>query len=112
MVSIDKPAGDQRVRVSLPDLSCTAAVIHVGGEQFVMPWAPFVVDITGALSDGANDVAIEVIGGRHNVFGPLHTPWIAWTGPSEFDPDNDSWRFEYYLNDHGLMGPVVVETGK
>jgi len=51
-----------------------------------------------------------VIGGRHNILGPLHTPWEAWTGPGEFSPSNPRWRFEYYLNDHGLMGPVVVET--
>ena len=109
-VSVEKPAGGKRVRLSLPELSCTAAVIHAGGEQWVLPWAPFAADITDALQDGENEVVVEVIGGRHNIFGPLHTPWEAWTGPGEFDPDNNKWRFEYYLNDHGLMGPVVVAT--
>ena len=109
-VEVQKPAEGRRCRIVLPEVECTAAVIHVGGEQFVLPWAPFVADITDALADGANDVAIEVIGGRHNILGPLHTPWEAWTGPGEFSPNNPKWRFEYYLNDHGLMGPVVVET--
>ncbi|MGI5817742.1 MAG: glycosyl hydrolase [Armatimonadota bacterium] len=111
-LSVEKPAGDRRVRLSLPEVACTAAVIHAGAEQFVLPWAPFAADITDALGEGANEVVVEVIGGRHNIFGPLHTPWEAWTGPGEFDPDNPKWRFEYYLNDHGLMGPVVVETLK
>ncbi|MGM0493043.1 MAG: glycosyl hydrolase [Armatimonadota bacterium] len=111
-VSVDRPADDQRVRLSLPELSCTAAVLHAGGEQWVLPWAPFAADITDALDEGENEVVVEVIGGRHNIFGPLHTPWEAWTGPGEFDPDNEKWRFEYYLNDHGLMGPVLVETLK
>ena len=66
--------------------------------------------IRDRLGAGTNQVAIEVIGGRHNILGPLHTPWEAWTGPGEFSPSNAKWRFEYYLNDHGLMGPVVVET--
>jgi hypothetical protein len=109
-LNVDGPAEGERVRVSLPELSCTAAVIHAGDEQFVLPWAPFAADITDALNQGENEVVVEVIGGRHNIFGPLHTPWEAWTGPAEFDPDNDKWRFDYYLNDHGLMGPVVVET--
>lgn len=109
-VSVRGPGEGRRVRLLLPELSCTAAVIHAGGEQFVMPWAPFAADITDALTEATNEVVVEVIGGRHNILGPLHTPWEAWTGPGEFDPDNEKWRFEYYLNDHGLMGPVVVET--
>lgn len=108
-ISVEGTTDGSRVRVSLPELSCTAAVIHAGDEQFVLPWAPFAADITDALSEGTNDVWVEVIGGRHNIFGPLHTPWEGWTGPGEFDPDNPKWRFDYYLNDHGLMGPVVVE---
>ncbi len=110
LVEVERPAEGRRCSISLPEIACTAAVIHVGDEQFVLPWAPFTADVTDALAEGTNEVAIEVIGGRHNIFGPLHTPWESWTGPGEFDPNNDKWRFEYYLNDHGLMGPVVVET--
>ncbi len=109
-LTIEKPSDDRRCRVSLPELSCTAAVIHVGGEQFVLPWAPFAADITDAMDDGENEVLVEIIGGRHNILGPLHTPWEEWTGPGEFDPDNPKWRFKYYLNDHGLMGPVIIDT--
>ncbi len=109
LIEVEKPE-DGRCRVSLPEVECTAAVLEVGGEQFVLPWAPFAADITDALVDGTNTVAIEVIGGRKNILGPLHTPWEAWTGPGEFDPNNAKWRYEYYLTDHGLMGSVVVET--
>ncbi len=102
--------GTQRVRLSLPDIQCTAAAVHVNGKTFVLPWMPFEADITDALHAGENDVEIEVIGGRKNIMGPLHVPWEAWTSRGEFNPDNPKWIREYYLMDHGLMSPVVVET--
>ncbi len=109
-LAIDAPQGDRRVRIRLPEVRCTAAVIHVNGEQFVLPWAPFEADITHALKDGANEVVVEVIGGRKNILGPLHTPWGKGTGPYSFDPNHPEWKFAYHLTDHGLMAPVVVET--
>ncbi|HAU37358.1 MAG TPA: hypothetical protein DCX07_06525 [Phycisphaerales bacterium] len=100
----------QRVRVRLPGVRCTAAVVHVGTESFALPWAPFEADITDALGKDADEIVVEVIGGRKNILGPLHTPWEKWTGPGQFNPDNSQWRKEYYLTDHGLTEPVVVEV--
>jgi len=111
-LTIDCPKADRRVYVRLPEVKCTAAVIHVNGEQFVLPWAPFEADITDALSEGQNEVTVEVIGGRKNILGPLHTPWGKGTGPHSFDPNHPEWKFAYHLTDHGLMAPVVVETLK
>ena len=34
-----------------------------------------VADVTDVLRDGKNEVALEVVGGRKNILGPLHTPW-------------------------------------
>ena len=84
--------------------------MHVGQATFVLPGPPFETDITDALAGGDNLLVVEVIGGRKNILGPLHTPWISWTGPGEFDPDNPKWSRDYLLTDHGLMAPVVVET--
>ncbi len=109
-LTVKSPGDGKRMRIALPGVKCTCAVIHVNGESFALPWAPFAADVTDALKDGENQVIVEVIGGRHNTFGPLHTPWRGWTGPGEFDPGNGNWRFDYYLNDHGLTAPVVVET--
>ena len=105
---IDKP-DEGRVRLALPEVSCTAAAIHVGGQTFPLPWAPFEADITDALDDGANEVIVEVIGGRKNILGPLHTPWTLGTGPGSFEPHNPNWTREYQLTDHGLMVPPRVE---
>lgn len=107
---VTKPAGSKRLRLSLPGVDCTMAVVHVNGTEFVLPWQPFSADITDALTDGANDIEIEVIGGRKNILGPLHRPWEAWTGPGHFNPEAPEWTFEYQLNDHGLMQPIVLET--
>jgi len=107
---VDAPAPGRRLRLRMPDLACTAAAVHVGKETYVLPWAPFEVDVTDALTPGTNQVTLEVIGGRKNILGPLHTPWERGTGPNHFSPDHPQWRDEYCLTDHGLMGAVVVET--
>jgi len=109
-IEVEKPAAGQGVRVRLPGVACTCAALHVNGKVFVLPWAPFEADVTSALRDGPNTVEIEVVGGRKNILGPLHTPWGMGTGPHSFSPDNGEWTFEYHLTDHGLMEPVVVEV--
>ncbi len=102
------PAGGTRLRVD--GAEATAVAVHVGDRTYPLPWPPFAADITDALADGASEVLVEVIGGRKNILGPLHTPWARWTGPGEFRPDNPQWSRQYVLNDHGLTAPPVVET--
>jgi hypothetical protein len=110
-LTVEKPASGG-VRISLPGAAATMVVIHAGGRQFVLPWAPPAAGITDALKDGPNEVLVEVIGGRKNILGPMHVPWLPWTGPGEFEPDNPKWQLDYQLTDHGLTGPVVVEMLK
>ena len=103
----------RRVVVALPQVKCTAAAVHVGEQTFVLPWAPMRADITEALlrqnQSDCEEIAIEVIGGRHNSFGPLHVPWEAWTGPEQFEPENKKWKQEYILHDMGLLAEPVIE---
>jgi hypothetical protein len=108
-VNVRRPDQGHRAVLRLPAVSCTAAALHVGKETFFLPWAPFEADITDALCDEDNEVGIEVIGGRKNTLGPLHTPWGPWTGPGQFDPDAPDRVQEYLLTDHGLMEPPVLE---
>ena len=110
--SIRQAARDgRRVRLSLPGVKCTCAAVHVGDETFVLPWPPMTADITDALAAAGEvcDIRVEVIGGRKNILGPLHTPWEAWTGPDQFRPNNPAWADEYLLTDHGLTAPPVFE---
>ena len=111
-LNIAKPAAGQRARLSLPGIRCTMAVVRAGGTEFVLPWPPFQVDLTDALSEGDNEVTVELVGGRKNILGPLHTPWVRWTGPGQFDPRSKEWTFEYQLNAHGLFEPPLLETLK
>ena len=99
----------QRVRMRLPGVSATAVVVHAGGKEFVLPWAPMEVELTDALADGDNAVTLEVIGGRKNILGPMHVPWQSWTGPGHFDPNHKDWTEHYQLVDHGLTEAVIVE---
>ncbi|KKL80742.1 hypothetical protein LCGC14_2001750, partial [marine sediment metagenome] len=102
----------RRVRLSLPAVRCTCAAVHVGEETFVLPWPPMAADITDALLKGdrpCERIVVEVIGGRKNILGPLHTPWQAWTGPELFNPHHADWTDEYVLNDHGLTAAPVFE---
>jgi hypothetical protein len=107
---LTRPGGRRRLRVSLPGVQCTAAAIRVGGRVFDLPWAPLAADITDAMAEGANDVAVEVFGGRKNILGPLHVPWGPWTGPGQFDPNHGEWTEAYHLTDHGLTAGVLIET--
>jgi len=102
-------AAGRRVRLSLPAVKCTAAAVHAGERTFVLPWPPMRADVADALAAGCEELFVEVIGGRKNILGPLHTPWVAWTGPENFDPHHRDWTDRYVLNDHGLMGPPVFE---
>jgi len=108
-ISVQAPPAGKRVRIRLDGVACTAAALHVGAKTFVLPWPPFAADVTDALSPGDNEVIVEVIGGRKNILGPLHTPREHWTGPAQFDPNNPKWRREYYLTDHGLTKPILIE---
>jgi len=109
---VERPGDGSRVRISLPDVACTAVVIHAGEASFILPWGPFSADVTDALEGGTNEVIVELIGGRKNILGPLHTSWERWTGPAQFDPSNEKWQREYLLTDHGLMAAPLLEILK
>jgi len=103
-------AGGKRVRLSLPAVQCTCAAVHAGQKTSDLPWPPMSAEITEAVAAGAEEVFVEVIGGRKNILGPLHAEWVGWTGPEQFDPHYKDWIDEYVLNDHGLMAPPVFEV--
>jgi len=107
-IAVRKSPGS-RIRLRLPGVAATAVVVRAGGKEFVLPWAPMEVELTDALKDGDNAVTLEVIGGRKNILGPMHVPWLPWTGPGEFDPNNKGWTRHYQLVDHGLTEAVIVE---
>lgn len=107
-ITVEKNGG-QRVRVVLDDVRCTAAVLKVNGDEYVLPWGVMSREITDSLKDGKNIVSIEVIGSRKNVLGPLHVEKEDWTGPEQFSPDHPKWKDEYILREYGLFKPVKIE---
>ena len=111
-INIKRPQPGFRTKIKLPGILCTAAAVHVGGETFILPWPPFEADITETLLSDINEVAVEIIGGRKNILGPLHVPWGPMTGPDSFSPENPNRTFGYQLNEHGLIEPIIIETLK
>jgi hypothetical protein len=106
------PEAGKRLLIDYSRIDCACAAAHCNGNVFPTPWRPFVADVTAGSAVGPNDIAVEVIGGRKNILGPLHTPWGPGTGPDAFDPRHPAWKRAYQLKDHGLMGPVKALTVK
>jgi len=106
--TLPKAGDSKKITLKLKEVKCTIAAVIVNNKAIVLPWPPFEEDITEYLTEEQNQIEIEVIGGRRNTLGPLHTPKQPWTGPEEFSPDNPKWTSEYQLGDHGLMKPVMI----
>jgi hypothetical protein len=104
-------APGERVELRLPEVAGAAVAVHAGGDTHFLPWPPYVVDLTSSLAPGGNQIAVEVIGGRQNILGPLHTPPSAFASPARFDPSSPEWRERYYLRDHGLLAAPQVRRG-
>ena len=57
-----------------------------GGQEELLPWPPYTLNISPYLNSGNNRIAITVYGHRRNSFGPFYmneaTPF--WNGPLQF----------------------------
>jgi len=103
-----KPPENTRIFLELPEFAGTCACICVNDKPIkTLAWPPYEVDITDALTDGPNKLAIEVFSHRRNSFGPLHIvgdgPKPGWTGRGEFATQGEYWQDEYHLVPCGLL---------
>jgi len=102
---------EERVFVTLPRWAGGVVRVLVGGRPAgYVKWPPYELDITDAIVGEAFDLGIEVIGHRHNAFGPLHQakPEPAWVGPDNFLTEGAQWQEAYNLYPCGLLAPPVV----
>ncbi len=101
-----------RTFLRLTEHAATMAAVSVNGNSCgVLPWAPFELDVTEHIRDGENEIAIEVVGSRRNVLGPMHLAGgkPGWTGPGQFRTEGAERTEEYVFVPYGLLGDVVVE---
>jgi hypothetical protein len=102
---------EERVFVTLPKWAGGLVRVLVGGRSVgFIKWQPYELDITDAIAGDTFDLGLEVIGHRHNAFGPLHQarPEPVWFGPANFITEGKEWQEAYNLYPCGLLAPPVV----
>ncbi|MBN1346580.1 MAG: hypothetical protein JXQ73_28075 [Phycisphaerae bacterium] len=102
---------EERVFVVLPKYAGGVVRVLVDGRPAgYVKWQPYELDITDAIQGDVIDLGIEVIGHRHNAFGPLHQapPEPPWTGPGNFITEGEQWQEAYNLYPCGLLAPPVL----
>ena len=74
-VTLARPGAGGRVVLRVNGLdACLVRVFVNGAKAGVLGWDPFVVDITGLVKDGKNELALELVGTLRNLLGPHHRP--------------------------------------
>ncbi|MGN0493697.1 MAG: hypothetical protein ACI4F7_08630 [Acutalibacteraceae bacterium] len=97
---------DTRYLIALKKLNAPAAKVYVNGKEAgILAFAPFELDVTELLQEGANTVTFKLMSGNRNLLGPHHKPYgeSYSVGPSTFtnvvgwtDPwDKPAWTDNY-----------------
>ncbi|MEW6359891.1 MAG: glycosyl hydrolase [Planctomycetota bacterium] len=110
---VSKSSGD-KFTLRLKDPKGSLFVVHVNGKARPVYCQPWEVDVTDLLKDGANAIAIDVIGTLRNTFGPLHHKLgddLGWVGPAQF-VDEKNWVDDYQLVPYGLLGGAGLVAHK
>lgn len=107
----DLPEKFGKVYLSIPEWRGTALAIKVNGsKEILLPWEPFVADISNFVRRGVNRLEIKVIGHRRNSHGPFYTEkWPKRSGPAEFDTFNFE---EVQLVPCGLLAAPVLKIAE
>ena len=96
--------------VKLNEWNGTVAEVSVNGKSAgIIGWAPYTLNVSAFVKEGANTITVKVIGSLHNVIGPFHvepkgiaTPW-SW----RYQPPYRSGA-EYHQLDYGLFTPFSL----
>jgi hypothetical protein len=105
--------GFNRVVVELPECKGSYAKIFVNDMAAeLLPWAPYIADITKYVSSDSFELKIEICSHRRNSFGPLHlaqNPKLdGWIGPDEFITKGVYWQDSYKLVPCGLLSQPII----
>ncbi len=101
----------ERLFLRVPRFAGTALRVAVNGRTAgLLAWAPYEVDLTEFLAECPSRLQIEVLGHRHNVLGPLHSPGGQGANPEMFCTEGANWRDAYQLTPLGLLAPPELVT--
>ena len=74
-LTLPRPAAGERLILGVRGLNACVLRVTVNGVMAgVRGWDPFSVDITDAIKEGENEVALEFVGTLRNLLGPHHRP--------------------------------------
>lgn len=106
----------KRVILNLGNPDAIMSKVYVNSHLAkVLPWAPYTVDITDLVLEGANTFSIQLFAGNRNLLGPHHHAagefyWVgcdsftdkgSWT-EKEMGLTSDIWRDRYCFVKFGL----------
>lgn len=102
-----------RVYLGFERVDATFSRVRVNGVQVGdLPWQPYLLDVTDAVHPGTNEISIDLVTTRHNLFGPHHdrrgdvTKFCAphiWT-------NEVMWTDDYYFSPVGVTGATLRFT--
>lgn len=107
------PRPGERVFVSLPRWAGSCAIIHLDGKEAgKILWQPYEVELP-VTAAGSHELAVEIILGRGNTFGPLHVRDMpVWHGPFEWETAGARWQDTYNLAPSGLLSAPEISYRK
>ena len=101
MLSDVRPGKGERVMIGCSNFTASLfKVVERSGNERIMAWEPYEVDVTDLLEEGFRLVMVCT---RKNLFGPLHfVPAIppGSVGPGHFVTDGDMYSDDYCLVDN------------
>ncbi|OHB56918.1 MAG: hypothetical protein A2Y12_19585 [Planctomycetes bacterium GWF2_42_9] len=102
-----------RYWLALEDINATAAEISINGSDMMLMGMPdYKVEITDLLKNGQNNICINLLGSRHNAFGPLHMankrPVYISSAAFRKHENYYKWQEGYNLIEYGLYGYPVI----
>lgn len=90
--------------IQVDEAVCTMMVLHIGAKKIVKAWGDYKFDDLEIRED--DNVCLEAIYGRKNLFGPLHVTTDKVVEPRHFEKEFYNIE-EYYLNQNGI-GKVIL----
>jgi len=114
---VPQDASGSSYRLRLGSWSGATAEVFVGGKKVgSAAFAPYEVDLTGALAPGRHDVSVVVYGTLRNTLGPFHnSPPLGRAWPGSFQQGAKGGLppgSEYASVDYGLFEDFKVLKGK
>lgn len=103
---------DKRYIVKLTDWEGSVAQVFVNGvDAGIIGWPPYELDVTDLVTNGRNEIAVEVYGTLKNTLGPHHIGKVRGTAwPHSFQSAPPKWPAgsDYDTIDYGLFRDFVL----